>query len=160
MASHRYVSRERRGGMALLGPALSAAGFKLKRKREAPKEFRRNPMPGATQEYCNTYFKNLTPSSGQSFELFHYTYKLEGEAESADADADADADANADADAIEQAPDVTDVDNESSTGGANDATTTNAEQTEVAGGGDNSGGGGEKESAAAPESVEGVEGLD
>ena len=44
-----YVSRERRGGMALLGPALELAGFTLLSRREAPPEYRRNPMPSATQ---------------------------------------------------------------------------------------------------------------
>lgn len=136
-----YVSRERRGGMALLGPALEMAGFTLQRREEAPVAYRRNPMPSTTQvcfgssasaiehawsteaflhflhflfsivfmanpvcsvkhgvsehllpsehlcdskyecmaaqDYCDTYFKNLTPASGQSFELFHYTYRLD-----------------------------------------------------------------------------------
>jgi len=44
-----YVSRERRGGMALLGPALEMAGFTLRKKEEAPAHLRRNPMPSATQ---------------------------------------------------------------------------------------------------------------
>ena len=41
-----------------------------------------------TQDYCDTYFKNLTPSSGQSFELFHYTYRLDTGVDTAAAEAD------------------------------------------------------------------------
>ena len=39
------------------------------------------------QEYCDTYFANLSPSSGQSFELYHYTFNLDAERATAEEEA-------------------------------------------------------------------------
>ena len=57
-----YVSRERRGGMALLGPALEMAGFTLQKREEAPAAYRKNPMPSTTQVCLFFKFNFFGPS--------------------------------------------------------------------------------------------------